>query len=384
MGYVHSEILSIQTSKKPGTPCGDLAVFERTAAATTLVVCDGLGSGIKANLAAQLSTSRLMELLRCGFSLRESFAHLVRSMHESRSSGLPYAVFTVVRILVDGEATILTYEMPPPIFVGAKHATILPQRSFPLEGELAAESTCFLEPGEGILVVSDGITHSGMGMRRGLPMGWGSEGLLRFVNDHLADRFPIPEIPDRVHEQARLNWGGPGGDDCTAVMALCRSGNILNILTGPPINTDDDVPVVNRFLHSEGRKVICGASTAKIVARRMGRKLEVDTETQSAIEPPRYLLDGIDLVTEGAVTLNQAYNLLSEDLPPAFADSPVGRLYDLLKSSDRINISVGRATNPASADISFRQQGILPRARIVPLIANTLTNWGKLVVLEYH
>jgi hypothetical protein len=323
-----------------------------------------------------------MELIRRGFSPRNAFTSLVKTMENAKDPQLPYAVFTVVRILNDGQAIILSYEMPPPIFVGARHATVLPQQRLQIEGIFAGEANCYIEPGEGVIVVSDGITQAGLG--HGLRHGWQIDGACRYANDCLIEGADLKALPRLIHGRAREFDGTGPGDDCTVVLAACRWGNTVNILTGPPGDKAQDRTVVKRFLAMEGRKVICGGTTAQIVADYLGKPLTVEQNPDLALAPPRYLLDGIDLVTEGAVTLNHAYNVLEED-PERFEErSGVTEMVELLRSADRINVMLGVAPNPANADISFRQMGILSRDKIVPLIADKLRNTGKLVVVEHH
>lgn len=102
MGYVHCEIDTHQVPKRAAAACGDVVAWDRTASATTVICADGLGSGIKANLAAQMCTARLHELLRQGRSLREAFASVAETMNRARGTDLPYAAFTVARVLNDG------------------------------------------------------------------------------------------------------------------------------------------------------------------------------------------------------------------------------------------------------------------------------------------
>ena len=98
----------------------------------------------------------------------------------------------------------------------------------------------------------------------------------------------------------------------------------------------------------------------------------MEQDPQSLTAPPRFELEGIDLVTEGAVTLNQVYNVIDEPLEKLTEDSGVTELCTFLQLADRVNIFLGGAHNRAHGDISFRQQGILTRDRIVPLIADKL------------
>jgi len=377
---VHIEIETVQSPKRVEWPCGDVVACDRNAAATSLVCADGIGSGVHAHIAAELCVSRLLELLRLGTSLRKATASMVRSMERNREPRGAFAAFTVARILNDGMTTVLAYEAPPAVLIGRRHAVAIPSRSVELGGALVSESECYLEPDDGLLLMSDGITQAGLG--HGMPHGWQTDGVLRYVNSCLADGRSLKEVASHVHDHARRLWVH-GGDDCTAVMALCRRGQIVNILTGPPKTAGADAAIVRRFLQSEGLKIVCGGTTAEIVARALGRRITVENNPQSMVAPPRYDIPGIDLVTEGAVTLNQVYNVLDEDIRNFTEDSGVTELCALLQVADRVNILAGGAKNQASGNFSFSQDGILTRETIVPLIADRLRAAGKLVVVEH-
>ncbi|MGE5531966.1 MAG: SpoIIE family protein phosphatase [Bacteroidota bacterium] len=381
MAYIHVEIEQAQSSKKPGAPCGDVVTFERTPSATTLVLCDGLGSGIKANVAATMCASRLLESLRGGGSLRQAFGNLVKNMIRVRGTELPYACFIVVRVLNDGQATVLSYEMPEPVFITASHASLLPQRTRTVENALIGESHLQLAPGDGILVFSDGVTQSGLGLS--LRQGWRAEGVRSFLSEQLSQRRPLRELAQAVHDRARELWEGVGGDDVTTALVLARWGKTLNILTGPPSSKSHDRQVASRFLMMEGWKVVAGSTTSEIIAKYLDKPLEVQQDLTSRLAPPRYYIEGIDLVTEGAITLNQVYNILEEDSSELEEESGVTELYHLLHDADRINFIVGLARNPAHGDIVFRQRGLLTRANIVPLLTEKLQGMGKLVTVEY-
>lgn len=383
MGYLHAEVTIRQSPKRPGHPCGDLVRVDRTAAATTIICADGIGSGVKANLAAQMAVSRLGELIAGGFSFRRAFGRVVAGMEDVRSAAqvYPYAVLSAAQVLGDGSATTLTYEMPPPLLVGGRSASVVRPRSVPSGRAVIGEATFDLAPGEGLLMVSDGITQAGLG--NGLSDGWQAEAVARFITDRLGAGDAADGIALAVHDRARQLWSPLAGDDCTVAAAFCREGTVLNILTGPPSSRQKDAEVAKRFLGGDGLKVICGASTAGLVARQLGRSVEVDQDSQSLIAPPQYVLEGVDLVTEGAVTLNQVYNVLGEDSARFEEVSGVTQICQLLQVADRVNFIVGLAANPANSSITFRQRGIINRRNIVPLIAQKLVDKGKLVVVEY-
>ena len=380
MTYLHVDTITSQSSKHGG-PCGDVVDTERTSSATTVILADGIGSGIRANVAATMAVARLGELMRRGFSQRQAFASLVKTMNASRDGAKPYAAFCVARILGDGESSVLSYDCPPPLFVAPRAASVLTQRIEAIEGAVVGEAHCHLAGGEGLLLVSDGITQAGLG--QGLREGWTADGVAEFVGESLDEGVSFAGLSDHVRRRAGVLWRKSAGDDCTVTLACCRKGIIVNILTGPPSSPAFDHETVNRFINREGFKIVCGATTGKIVAAVMGHRLQVLQDDPSMLAPPRYIIDDIDLVTEGAITLNQVYNVLDEDARQFEEDSGVTQLHQLLRVADRVNLTVGVAVNPAGDSIAFRQRGVLGRTKIVPLLAEKLENMGKLVVIDY-
>lgn len=380
MGYIHIEIDVAQTPKKRGGVCGDLVSSYKTTEATVILLVDGVGSGVKANVYANMTCARLKRLMETGFSLRRALAALVKTMHESRGRDTPYAAFSVLRVLNNGETTLLSYEMPEAIFVGRHSAAVLPRRSVTLEREVISESNLFLEPGEGLLLFSDGITLAGIGGRS--RTGWSINDISRFVNGKLASGTKKRLLYQGIHQHARELWGDPSGDDCTVLSAFCRRGRVVNIFTGPPAQHGDDSKIVEQFLALPGLKIVAGATTAHVVARHLGREVQVNTDDTSMIAPPGYSIEGIDLVTEGAVTLNQLYNIIDADPIYFEPDSSVTRFYEAIIDADRINFFVGAAKNVGHGDIAFKQQGIIPRQKIVELLAEKLASEGRLIVIK--
>jgi hypothetical protein len=132
----------------------------------------------------------------------------------------------------------------------------------------------------------------------------------------------------------------------------------------------------------QGKKIICGGTTANVVAKVLNKKMDIDTNTIHSFTPPQYYINGIDLATEGAVTLNQLYNLIDEKRIYMDDFSPVTLLYDELMTADKIVFYLG-GNNPISeASLDFIQRGIKPRKHIIPLLADKLKEFGKLVIIE--
>ena len=167
---------------------GDVIVSQRSLYYTLLVVCDGMGHGVQAHVAAEMAASRLTNLIKSDFSLREACERVARSMEEARGKSPVYAVFTVVRVLNNGEAIVLSYEMPGVIVISQSHAVLLEGPAVEIGKGIITESRCLLAPGESLLVMSDGISQAGMG--RGLTFGWKTKGVLEYINTLLGDGFP--------------------------------------------------------------------------------------------------------------------------------------------------------------------------------------------------
>jgi len=379
-GYLHIDILSRQMPKRFDDVCGDAILQWRTEEATTILLCDGVGSGSSAHIAAILCTSTFKGLLDNGFSFRQAFQIVVKTLEQWKDPQMPYCAISAARILNDGQTTVLAYEAPAPVLVGQGIATVLPQKPFLMEGAIAHEYSCYLIAGEGIVLFSDGISQAGLG--RELIGGWGSERVADYLSRLIADHTPAAEYCDRILEKACDLSGGQSHDDATVIYARCRPGRTVTILTGPPSEPAKDAAVVRRFLQSAGAKVVCGATTAAVVAREGNKTLEMEDMPSSLVAPPRYYMEGIDLATEGAVTLNQLCNILDIAEPKFEETNSVTELYDLLMDADRIEFLMGNRKNPGSGGITFCQKGILTREKIVPILADKLRAKGKLVVIH--
>ena len=380
MSYLHTEIFDACSSKTVGSPCGDTFEILREEEAVTLILCDGLGSGIKANISATFTMNRVLGMLKSGVSLREAFYYEVTSLNKQWGKGHPFAVFSLARILNNGDVSVLSYDSPPPVLVSTHAAVIMKHRIFTIGKAVIYESNGTIGEGEGILLMSDGITQAGLG--NGLVNGWEAHGVAKYITNQLMfHALPHAEIPKLVHRKAREFWGKANGDDCTAVMALCRRGITVNLITGAPTNKQHDKRMVEAFNKMSGIQVVCGGTTSRMVARELNRSLIITENETNTLSPPSYKIDHITLVTEGVITLNQVYNLLGEDTDELIEESVVYELNALLTNADRIYFWVGTATNPGAGHIQFLQQGILPRNKIVPLIADKLRSMGKLVVV---
>ncbi|MDR1664714.1 MAG: SpoIIE family protein phosphatase [Clostridiales bacterium] len=362
--------------------CGDYCVCERTEAGTLYVLCDGIGSGVYANIAAILSAERLTGLMRGGMPQREAAELVASSMHRARSEDIPYSAFSVALVLPDGFFTVYTYDAPTPVFLGASGASALTPRFYNAGYEVIAESEGRLREGDALLLMSDGVTQSGMG--HGYGLGIGSEGAADFINRNYKT-VPVNELPEQLTKYCASLANRRYEDDTTAALLHCRKAAELTLLTGPPSRPNMDKTYAEIILNGGGgKKVVCGSTTLDIIARELGVPAEAVMGDASLGAPPEYTLPGVDLAAEGAVTLNQVCNIIDE--PPELfeEENVVQKLCVMLKASDVVHLHIGTAANDAHESLFFKQMGVRLRRSAIKDLTEKLRGMGKLVTEKYY
>lgn len=359
--------------KKNESVCGDVFSVERQSSHTLFVLCDGMGSGIKANIAANMCCERIKKLSAGGLSLRKIFERMSSEMERSKTSRGLYCSFCAAVLLPDGKTTAAAYEMPMPFMLGAgggwfcvKYESLGP----------FDEANFILRENDALCFVSDGITQAGMGAGGAL----GGKGALNILNSFLHKTMPA-DIARRFTLKAK-EISGDFDDDTTAAVLFCRRPNALCVFSGPPLSKEDDEKAVGRLLAFEGRKAVCGSTTIEIFCRVTGRKPKTDASFFTDFMPPEYEVEGLDFASEGAITLNQCFNILGDKRLLRQAATPPARLANLLNSSDIICFIEGMSVNKGHEDIIFKQMGILPRKEIIYKISETLMRCDKIVCRE--
>jgi hypothetical protein len=217
----------------------------------------------------------------------------------------------------------------------------------------------------------------------GYDFGIGEDYVANFVTQELKQGVDLEEIPLNILDMCKMLSGGVHRDDSTLVCAHAREANELTLLTGPPSKRGLDTIYTNDFINMPGKKILCGSTTIEIIARELHKEVEPLIGNNPG-EPPEYLIDDVDLATEGAVTLNQAYNILDEPPENLSKKSMVERFCLLLREADVIHLMIGNAKNIAHKDLIFKQIGVRIRMTAIHLIAKKLRGMGKLVTEKYY
>lgn len=320
------------------------------------VLSDGLGSGVKASVLATLTATMALEYAARLVDARKSAGIIMDTLPVCSVRGISYSTFTIVDAAADGRTRVIEHGNPPfvllrqgrPRPVEASVITLERWQDRPIRySEFTAEL------GDRILFFSDGVSQAGMG-ERGTPFGWGRERVEEFAA-RLLERQPELDagaMAQRILDEAGEMDGGQARDDTSCAVVHRRLPRRLLVVTGPPFARDRDRELGELLAGWSGRCVIAGGTTAGIVARELGREVEMDLGGPLDPEiPPASTMEGVDLVTEGTLTLGRVAQALEEGATPeSLRDNAVKRLIALILESDIVRFVVGTRINEAHQD----------------------------------
>lgn len=340
---------------------GDVFLLSRSPESNQIVatLSDGLGSGVKANVLASLTAHMAHRMSFSPIEIRHSAEIIMNTLPVCKERKISYSTFTIAKIhylenLSDIKVDLIEYDNPAALrFNGSvpvkweKTKTEL-QRAAAFKKEIITSSSFKLETGDRLVMFSDGVTQAGLGQT--LSLGWRLSGVKAFLTETLERN---PDISSRdlsrsVVQQAATLDGLSAKDDITCVVLYVRKPRRTMVVTGPPFTKEADQILKERLESFEGKKIVSGGTTAQIVSRLFGRKLTVDLKCWSKDVPPSSRMEGIDLVTEGMLTLSRVATLLEEKTPLGeLPDDPAKRFVELLLNSDQVHFLVGTKINEA-------------------------------------
>jgi len=368
--------------KKGEDTCGDSFKVFRAPDSTVVVLSDGLGSGIKANVLSTLTVEIVGGLISGNLSTHEVVETLIATLPVCNWRGIAYSTFSILRVYDTGQAVLVEYDSPTSLRLrGGNKVTPMSGTEVEILGKSIRESYFRMKPGDMFVQMSDGIIHAGVGTT--LRMGWQEEGVQSYLN-HVA---PLAEgDPERltsyILNQAHDLWHSEPGDDGTVVSAKYRKARNATVITGPAGNRAEMPRMLNDFITAPGQKIVCGGTTSHLVAEKLGKNLEIDFKYLDSGLPPTAKIHGIDLVTEGMLTLNRAVDYMKRGIPDC-EENAATRLIEVLRSCDGISFMVGTARNAAHQNANFPPELLLRRS-VVETLASMLRGEGKTVEVNYY
>lgn len=350
------EVASESLSKFGEELCGDTVKVNTTDTYLTVVLSDGLGSGVKANILSTLTAQIAGSMFEQGADIEDVMQTLADTLPECKVRKLAYATFAMVKIYRGHSVYLVEYDSPPIILVRNNEIQKIEARERIVNDRKLREAKFEVYDKDYMVLVSDGYEHAGVG---GLyRLGWGWQNIAISVKRWAQTGCDAYSLTQALKRTCVKLYDGKPGDDATAVGMRVRPAVTVSILTGPPADKNKDEFIVRKLMEGQGMKVICGGTTAQMAARVLGKELKVEwtppnqrlaANSRRKHTPPVARLEGTDLVTEGILTLGQTIELLekaqhSHELPPD--DDAATRLARILLGADSVTLIVGTAVNP--------------------------------------
>jgi hypothetical protein len=370
--------------------CGDNVEIAKTENGMIIVMADGLGSGVKANILATLTSKIAITMLKEGASIEDTIETIVNTLPECQVRKLAYSTFTIIQITNEGEVYMVEYDNPPIFFFRYGKSCEIYKEEKKINGKRIYESRFYMGEHDVLTLVSDGAIHAGVGQL--LNLGWQWEDINTFLESIIVKERYVENIARHLIEVCNNLYDDKPGDDTTVVTIKLKPEEYIDIFTGPPKNIEDDKYMIKKLLESKGKKVICGGTTANIVARELNRKIDIDLESFNKEVPPMGYMKGMDLVTEGLLTLNKTAEIIGEYIsqkknkvitsPIEGADGASRLSKMLIEEGTHIHIWVGQAINPAHQNPLFPSDFNL-KIKVVKELEKYLKKLGKYVEISY-
>ena len=369
--------------------CGDhVDIVEQDENSTVIVLADGLGSGVKASILSTLTSKIISTMMAEGLSLQDCVETIAATLPVCSVRGVAYSTFTIILIKNNETAELIQYDNPQVILLRDGVNYDYPCTEMNIKGKKILHSSIKLQVNDVFVAMSDGCPHAGIGLTYNF--GWKREDIIGYMEAIVAGEYTAKTLSTMLIDECYKLYGGKPGDDATACIVKVRRREPMNILFGPPSNRDDCTRMMSLFFSKEGKHIICGGTTSSIAAKYLGKPIRASLNYERSDVPPTAELEGVDLVTEGVITINKvldyAKDYLSEN---KFYEewnfkrdgaSMICRL--LFEEATDINFFVGRAINPA------HQNPDLPinfniKMSLVEELSKCLRQMGKRIKVSY-
>lgn len=368
--------------------CGDhVDIVEPGDASTVIVLSDGLGSGVKASILSTLTSKIISTMLAEGLSLEECVSTIAATLPVCSVRGVAYSTFTIIHLLSNQTAEIIQYDNPQVILLRDGENYEYPRTEMNIGGKKILRSVVRLQENDLFVAMSDGCPHAGIGTSYNF--GWRRDEIIDFVTMLAPGGYTAKTLATMLVDECDKLYGYEPGDDATACVVRIRKREPMNLLFGPPSNRSDNDRMMSLFFSKEGKHIICGGTTSSIAARYLNKPLRAKLDFSGDV-PPIAELEGVDLVTEGVITVNKVVEYAKDYLGEnRFYEtwsykqdgaSQISRL--LFEEATDINFYVGRAINPA------HQNPDLPinfniKMNLVEELSKCLRLMGKRIKVSY-
>lgn len=369
--------------------CGDhVDVVEENEKSTVIVLADGLGSGVKASILSTLTSKIISTMMAQGINIEECVATIAATLPVCSVRGVAYSTFTIIHLINNETAEIIQYDNPHVIVIRDDVNYDYPKTEMNIDGKKIFKSVINLRENDIFVAMSDGCPHAGIGLMYNF--GWKREDIIEFVETLAPAEYTAKTLSTMIVDECNKLYANKPGDDATACVVRIRKRVPMNLLFGPPSNRDDAQRMMSLFFSKEGKHIVCGGTTSSIAAKYLGKEVKTTLNFERNDIPPIAEIEGVDLVTEGVITINKVVEYAKDYLAEnkhyehwSFkrdGASLISRL--LFEEATDINFFVGRAINPA------HQNPELPinfniKMNLVRELSESLKKMGKTIKVSY-
>ena len=373
-------------NKKGEELCGDKVEIRKNRKMTTLVLADGLGSGVKANILSTLTSKILCTMVSEDIDINDSVETILQSLPVCKVRGVAYSTFTVLHVSEEGKGWLFEFDNPAAILIRGGKCGDFEREELNVCGKKVYKSDLNLEEGDVIVTMSDGVIHAGIGMT--MNFGWQRKDVINYLQNTVKPEMSARCVAWLLAAACNDLYLGKPGDDTTVLAVKVRKALQVNIMVGPPVDKSKDDFYISRFLSGEGKKVVCGGTSSQIVARYLGKKVEARFDFPDKDVPPIGYIEGIDLTTEGVLTMRRLLELSEKylsptDLTPKYFTKKDGAslLAKLLfEEASDITFFVGQSINKAHQGLPI---DITMKLKLVESLSQNLVLMGKNVEVYY-
>ncbi len=369
--------------------CGDhVDIVEQSDGSMVIVLADGLGSGVKASILSTLTSKIISTMMAAGLSLEECVATIAATLPVCSVRGVAYSTFTILHLIENQRVELIQYDNPLVIMIRDEKHYDYPTTEMTIGGKKIYKSVISLQENDLFVLMSDGCPHAGIGVAYNF--GWKREEIVDFMETIAPVGYTAKTLSTMLVDECDKLYGHQPGDDATACVVRIRKRVPMNLLFGSPANRDDDSRMMSLFFSKEGKHIVCGGTTASVAARYLHKTLRPTMKFEDPEIPPIAELDGVDLVTEGVITINRVVTYAKDYLADnktyeqwAFKKDGASLIARLLfEEATDINFFVGRAINPAHQNpdlpISFSI-----KMNLVEELSKALRQMGKRIKVSY-
>ena len=367
--------------------CGDNVACTVNGDYTTLVLADGLGSGVKANILSTLTSKILCTMAANEIDIYECVETIIQTLPVCAERGVAYSTFSIIHVNKEGKGELFEFDNPEAIYYHNGKCQNFEREELDVCGKRVYRSELNLEENDIILVMSDGTIHAGIGMI--LNFGWERPQIMEHLDNNIKPEMSARAVACMLAAACNDLYADKPGDDTTVAAVRIRQPLDVNIMVGPPVDKEKDDYYIKNFLEGHSKKIVCGGTSSTIVARYLKTELKTSFDFPDKEVPPIGYIKGIDLTTEGVLTLRKLLQLSEkyvsiDDLTPKTFTKQDGAslLADFLfEKATHITFFVGQSVNVAHQGLPI---DTTMKLKLVEKITENLRKMGKIVELNYY